>query len=73
MDPTNLKDGDQFEYNGTVFEIRYMDNAREACTQTDMYPAVEIARPGASHLWKPSVTQVQYFNRSTIRSCGKVI
>ena len=73
MDPTTLKDGDKFLFHGTIFEVRYMDNARDACVQTDMYPAVEHSRPGSSRLWTPSVTQVQYFNRATIRSCEAVL
>jgi len=73
MDPATIKDGDRFIFHGTIFEVRYMDNSRDACLQTDMIPAVEISRPGSSHLWKPSISQVQYFNRATIRSCEAVL
>jgi hypothetical protein len=65
MQHTEIKNGVQFTYHGTVYEIRDM-NSPDSCERVDMFPAVEIARPGASPLWKPSPSGYQYFTRAQI-------
>jgi hypothetical protein len=60
-----IHNGAFFTFHGTVYEIK--DNNNQGIkTEKSLISAIEVRRPGASPLWKPSPRGYQYFTRDQI-------
>jgi len=61
---TEIKNGVEFNFRGTVYRIVEMTRPDQT-----LIASIPVACPGASHLWKPSPMDYQYFSRIHILEC----
>jgi hypothetical protein len=56
MEMSQLKNGMEFDFHGTVYRIDGMTDPT-----LSLIPTIPVRREGASPLWKPNRTSYQFF------------